>query len=61
MYLRIPVQFPVLSLHQVSLNLFCLHMLVFDMKVAVSSSEDESLMIKAGSSVEMSIVRWWSW
>lgn len=59
MYL--PVQFPVLSLHQVFLNLFCLHMLVFDMKVAVSSSEDESLMIKAGSSVEMSIVRWWSW
>jgi len=44
-----------------SLNLLCLHMLVFDMKVAVTSSEDESLMIKAGSNVEMSTVRWQSW
>lgn len=34
---------------------------VFDMKVAVTSSEDESLMIKAGSSVEMSIWRWQGW
>lgn len=32
-----------------------------DMKVAATSSEDESLMIKAGSNVEMSIVRWQSW
>lgn len=40
---------------------FCLHTLVSDMKVAVTSSEDESAMIKAGSNVEMSIVRWQSW
>lgn len=47
-----------MTLKQASLNLFFLHMLVFDMKVAVTSLEDESLMIKAGSNVEMSIVRW---